>query len=73
MHWLLGLRTPLKPRVPVILADLPLVAHPLKLNPRSAAAKRKKSELQHFEIQLTFDFVIVRYFFCGTKKLSPKE
>ena len=37
MHWFLGLRTPPKPRVPFILAALPLVAHPLKLNPRSAA------------------------------------
>ena len=37
MHWLLGLRTPPKPRVPFILAAWPLVAHLLKLNPRSAA------------------------------------
>ena len=37
MHWLLGLRTPLKPRVPFILAALPLFAYPLKLNPGSAA------------------------------------
>ena len=36
-------------------------------------SKRKKSELQHSEIQLEFDLIKVQCFFCGIKKLSPKE
>ena len=39
---------PRKPRVPFILAALPFVAYPLKLNPRSAAVIFNKTRFRRF-------------------------
>ena len=52
MHRLLGLRTRPKPRVPFIIAALPFVAHPLKLNPKSDALVKHENEI----VRISFSF-----------------